>query len=110
MTKYQNLANVGLYSGFHYKSTSGAHAFTHVDHHDKEHMFATGGPTVQLWDTSRSEPVQSFEWGADSVTRVRFNPADGWPSQKWMRWPSDYFDGFVGFRGFRHPEEDDFPI
>ena len=24
---------------------------------------------------SRSEPVQSFEWGADSITRVRFNPA-----------------------------------
>ena len=29
MTKHQNLANVGLHSGFHYKSTSGAHAFTH---------------------------------------------------------------------------------
>ena len=45
----------------------GAHAFTHVDHHHKEHMFATGGPVVQLWDTARSEPVQNFSWGADSV-------------------------------------------
>ena len=53
----------------------GKHAFTDVDHHQKEHTFATGGPTLQLWDTSRSEPVQAFEWGADSITRVRFNPA-----------------------------------
>lgn len=54
----------------------GRHAFTDVDHHRKEHTFATGGPTLLLWDTARSEPVQSFEWGADSVTRVRFNPAE----------------------------------
>ena len=53
----------------------GRHAFTDVDHHRKEHSFATGGPTLLLWDTARSEPVQSFEWGADSITRVRFNPA-----------------------------------
>lgn len=53
----------------------GKNAFTDVDHHHKEHTFATGGPTLQLWDTSRSEAVQAFEWGADSVTRVRFNPA-----------------------------------
>jgi len=54
----------------------GRHAFTDVDHHRKEHTFATGGPTLLLWDTARSEPVQSFEWGADSITRVRFNPAE----------------------------------
>jgi len=53
----------------------GRHAFTDVDHHRKEHSFATGGPTLQLWDTARSEPVQAYEWGADSITRVRFNPA-----------------------------------
>lgn len=53
----------------------GNHAFTDVDHHRKEHSFATGGPTLLLWDTARSEPVQSFEWGVDSITRVRFNPA-----------------------------------
>lgn len=53
----------------------GRHAFTDIDHHKKEHNFATGGPTLLFWDTARSEPVQSFEWGADSITRVRFNPA-----------------------------------
>ena len=64
-------------------------------------------------------PTRWFEGYVASVTnsatygirfRVFFNPADGWPSRAWMRWPSDYLDGFVGFRGFRHPEEDDFPL
>lgn len=53
----------------------GKHAFTDVDHQHKEHLFATGGATLLLWDTSRSEPLQSFEWGADTIMRVRFNPA-----------------------------------
>jgi len=52
----------------------GRHAFTDVDHHHRENTFATGGPSVMLWDTARSNAVQSFEWGADSITRVRFNP------------------------------------
>jgi len=29
-----------------------------------------------VWDHERSEPVASFAWGADTVTAVRFNPAD----------------------------------
>ena len=31
---------------------------------------------VDVWDHERSEPVSSFSWGADTVTAVRFNPAD----------------------------------
>lgn len=31
---------------------------------------------VDVWDHERSEPVASFAWGADTVTAVRFNPAD----------------------------------
>ena len=52
-----------------------SHAFTDVDHHWREHQFATAGQSLLLWDTSRSEPLNSFEWGADTVTRIRFNPA-----------------------------------
>ena len=29
-----------------------------------------------MWDHERSEPLASFAWGADTVTAVRFNPAD----------------------------------
>ena len=31
---------------------------------------------VDIWDHSRSEPVNSFAWGADTVTAVRFNPSE----------------------------------
>jgi len=53
----------------------GKHGFHDVDHHHKEHTFGTAGPTLLLWDTARSEPLHSFEWGADAITRLRFNPA-----------------------------------
>ena len=31
---------------------------------------------IDIWDHSRSEPVNSFAWGADTVTAVRFNPLE----------------------------------
>ena len=53
----------------------GRSAFNDIDHHCQEHMFATAGASLLLWDTSRAEPLQSFQWGAAAITRVRFNPA-----------------------------------
>mmetsp|Transcript_25659 Transcript_25659/g.48639 ORF Transcript_25659/g.48639 Transcript_25659/m.48639 type:complete len:455 (-) Transcript_25659:141-1505(-) len=54
----------------------GKHGFRGVDHHHKLNMFVTAGPLVELWDHKRSEPINSFSWGADSATSVRFNPAE----------------------------------
>jgi hypothetical protein len=31
---------------------------------------------VDIWDHERSDPVRGFAWGSDSVTAVRFNPAE----------------------------------
>ena len=31
---------------------------------------------VDVWDHERSEPISNFSWGSDSVTSVRFNPAE----------------------------------
>jgi len=31
---------------------------------------------VELWDHSRSSPIQSFEWGCEAVYCARFNPAE----------------------------------
>ena len=31
---------------------------------------------MDIWDHERSEPVSSFSWGADTVTALRFNPAE----------------------------------
>lgn len=57
---------------------SGRAGFTGVDcHWQQSDSFATSSTTgVDVWDASRSEPVSSFEWGADTVTSVRWNPAE----------------------------------
>lgn len=55
---------------------SGRHAFRGVDHHWDRPQFATAGAAVEIWDHSRAEPVQTFSWGADTITSVRFNPAE----------------------------------
>lgn len=31
---------------------------------------------MELWDESRSEPLQSLTWGVDSVTNIRYNPTE----------------------------------
>ena len=31
---------------------------------------------VGIWDHERSEPVTELSWGSDTVTSVRFNPAE----------------------------------
>jgi WD repeat and SOF domain-containing protein 1 len=47
-----------------------------IDHHWTDRQFATGGDTVQLWDSTRDAPLHSYKWGADSVVSVKFNPAE----------------------------------
>ena len=34
------------------------------------------GPVVDLWSMHRSEPLNTFSWGADTVTSVKFNPVE----------------------------------
>jgi WD repeat and SOF domain-containing protein 1 len=55
----------------------GRHPFRAIDHHWKEQLFATAGAAVELWSHERSEPVNTFSWGADAVLSVRFNPVGG---------------------------------
>lgn len=55
---------------------SGQHAFLGIDHHWQRMQFVTAGAAVQLWDHARSEPVSTFSWGSDTITSVRFNPAE----------------------------------
>jgi hypothetical protein len=52
----------------------GRHAFRAVDHHWQRRLFATAGTAVEVWAHERSEPVHTFNWGADTVLSVRFNP------------------------------------
>jgi WD repeat and SOF domain-containing protein 1 len=46
-----------------------------IDHSYEENLFASGGSVVQLWNYDRSAPLQTFEWGVDTVTKLKFNPS-----------------------------------
>jgi DDB1- and CUL4-associated factor 13 len=52
------------------------HLLTGCDHSYGEDLFATAGSVVQLWSYERSSPLQTFEWGVDTVTKLRFNPSE----------------------------------
>ncbi|CAL9038811.1 unnamed protein product [Musa banksii] len=52
------------------------HAFWAVDHQWDGPFFATAGSQVDIWDHNRSEPINTFEWGKDTVISVRFNPGE----------------------------------
>lgn len=54
----------------------GTHAFLGIDHHSTKNQFATAGADVQLWDHGHIEPLSTFSWGSDTVTSLRFNPAE----------------------------------
>lgn len=54
----------------------GKSSFRGIDHHWTKHLFATCGVAVDIWDHSRSEPINTFTWGADSILSARFNPAE----------------------------------
>lgn len=54
----------------------GKNSFRAIDHRWQGNIFATAGAVVDIWDHSRSEPINSFAWGADSIYSVRFNPSE----------------------------------
>lgn len=47
--------------------------FTSIDHHWHDPLFITGGFAVDVWDLNRTRPVQTFNWGDESLTSVRMN-------------------------------------
>ena len=47
-----------------------------IDHNFEEPKFATSGSIVQIWDYERSEPVIKYDWGFDSVMKVKWNPSE----------------------------------
>jgi WD repeat and SOF domain-containing protein 1 len=52
------------------------HSLTSIDHHWQDKQFATSGETVCVWDSSRSDPIHSYKWGADSILSCKFNPSE----------------------------------
>eukprot|EP01102_Stenamoeba_stenopodia_P021601 TRINITY_DN8754_c0_g1_i1.p1 TRINITY_DN8754_c0_g1~~TRINITY_DN8754_c0_g1_i1.p1 ORF type:complete len:464 (+),score=106.88 TRINITY_DN8754_c0_g1_i1:136-1527(+) len=57
----------------------GKEAFTSIDHQYgwTSQVFATsGGSVVDIWDQNRSDPINKFEFGVDTVTSVKFNTVE----------------------------------
>nr|CAG4651769.1 EOG090X04WU [Triops cancriformis] len=49
---------------------------TGISHHRKKPLFATCGEACQLWEETRAEPIQTYQWGVASLSSVRFNPVE----------------------------------
>mgnify|MGYP000480293899 CR=1 FL=1 len=58
------------------QSWVGAAPFNGIDHHHSNDLFATASAGVDIWDHQRSTPLSKYNWGHDTVTSVKFNPAD----------------------------------
>lgn len=54
----------------------GSGAFNGVTHHRSEHTFATASSVIDIWDSSRSKPVTTLNWGADTINAVKFNQSE----------------------------------
>ena len=47
-----------------------------ISHHVSQPKFATCGEVCNLWEESRNEPIQTYQWGVDSLHDVNFNPIE----------------------------------
>lgn len=47
--------------------------FSSIDHHFHKSWFVTSSDVVSIWDINRTQPLQKFSWGDDTVTSCRFN-------------------------------------
>jgi len=54
------------------------HALLDISHHWSSTLFATcgDGEGVYVWDEQRTSPVRCFNWGVDTVQKIRFNPIE----------------------------------
>jgi WD repeat and SOF domain-containing protein 1 len=51
----------------------GASGFNAITHHRADRTFATASSVVDIWDWTRQKPVTTLQWGAETVTTVKFN-------------------------------------
>ncbi|CAG8507701.1 2500_t:CDS:10 [Paraglomus brasilianum] len=54
----------------------GKFAYSAIDHHRSDPIFATSSTQIEIWDESRSQPINTFSWSADTINTVRFNQTE----------------------------------
>jgi len=47
-----------------------------ISHSYKQNIFATCGEGVNVYDYNRTTPIRTFDWGVDTVHKIRFNPVE----------------------------------
>ena len=47
-----------------------------LSHNRELATFATASNAVQIWDESRTEPMETYKWGHDIVNTVKFSPTE----------------------------------
>jgi len=52
------------------------HMVTGISHRRDNQQFATSGENTQLWETGRSVPIRTFQWGVDTVHTLKFNQVE----------------------------------
>eukprot|EP01107_Rhizomastix_libera_P013869 TRINITY_DN4068_c0_g2_i3.p1 TRINITY_DN4068_c0_g2~~TRINITY_DN4068_c0_g2_i3.p1 ORF type:complete len:234 (+),score=39.64 TRINITY_DN4068_c0_g2_i3:240-941(+) len=73
---YDHLSEDEESSNVPFSTFFGQNAFCGIDHHKTKQMFATVGVKLDIWDHARKEPINSFEWGSETVNFVKFNPVE----------------------------------
>ncbi|KAI1305206.1 DDB1- and CUL4-associated factor 13 [Halotydeus destructor] len=54
----------------------GKYASMSIAHHYEKPLLATCGERVEIWEETRSDPIVSYLWGADTVNCIKFNPVE----------------------------------
>eukprot|EP01098_Paradermamoeba_levis_P010438 TRINITY_DN4382_c0_g1_i2.p1 TRINITY_DN4382_c0_g1~~TRINITY_DN4382_c0_g1_i2.p1 ORF type:complete len:277 (-),score=71.23 TRINITY_DN4382_c0_g1_i2:258-1028(-) len=56
---------------------NGSLAFTAIDFQRQKHVFATTSASqLEIWNEERTDPINTFNWGVDSLLTVKFNPIE----------------------------------
>lgn len=60
------------------KTIMAPHPLKAIDHHWVDKQYATVGESLCIWDGNRlsSDPIHSYNWGCDSLSSVKYNPAE----------------------------------
>ncbi|CCW68900.1 unnamed protein product [Phytomonas sp. Hart1] len=50
--------------------------FSSIDHHFHKPLFCTSSDTISIWDINRTQPIQRFSWGDDTISCCQFNKVE----------------------------------
>uniref|UniRef100_A0A0A9W0K3 DDB1-and CUL4-associated factor 13 n=1 Tax=Lygus hesperus TaxID=30085 RepID=A0A0A9W0K3_LYGHE len=58
------------------KSYHSERSYHCIDHHQSEPIYASGGPSVDIFTYEHTEPIHTLRWCDDQVRSVKFNRID----------------------------------